>query len=66
MNGVVLRWPRFEGDKYGPYAELTHAEALALKGESDPVARAAEVRAVPSMLGALARLPACGTVYVHA
>lgn len=66
LNGRVLRWPKFEGKKYGPWADVAHAEALTLTVESDPVARAAEVRAVPSMFGALARLPAYGTVYVHA
>jgi len=39
VDGVVLRWPKFESDQYGPYAELTLADVFTVKGESAPEAR---------------------------
>ncbi len=41
IDGVVLRWPKFEGDQYGPYAELTLADVLTVRGERAPEAQAA-------------------------
>ena len=53
IDGVVLRWPKFKGDRYGPYAELTLADVLTVRGEKRAGGAGGEVRAVPSMLCAL-------------
>ena len=62
--GVVLRWPKLEGNQYGEYKDVTLANVPTLVGEQAMEARAAGV--------ALAlRRPkfcktACGAVFLRA